>query len=64
MSTPYSRSISVVASSWTNSAIVVLPRPRAIWTIACTVSWSASLLGMSRMKEPSILIRSKGICFR
>ena len=50
-----------VASSWTYSAIVVLPRPRAIWTIACTVSWSASLLGMSRTKEPSILIRSKGM---
>ena len=64
MSTPYSRSISVVTSSWTYSAIVVLPRPRAIWTIALTVSWSASLRGMSWTKEPSILIRSKGICFR
>ena len=30
----------------------------------CTVSWSASLRGMSRMKAPSILIRSKGSCFR
>ncbi len=30
MSTPYSRSIRVVTSSWTYSAIVVLPSPRAI----------------------------------
>ena len=63
MSTPNSRSISVVASSWTYSAIVVLPRPRAIWTIAWTVSWSASLRGMSRTKAPSILITSKGMFF-
>jgi acyl-coenzyme A synthetase/AMP-(fatty) acid ligase len=37
MSTPYSRSICVVSSSSTNSAIVRLPRPWAIWTIV----WSA-----------------------
>ena len=58
------RSIVRVSSSSTNSAIVRLPSPRAISTIAFTVSWSASLRGMSRMKVPSILITSKGIFFR
>jgi len=38
---------------------------RAIWTIALDgVSWSASLLGMSRTNAPSILIRSKGMPLR
>ena len=64
MSTPYSRSISRRVLVLDELGDRRLPRPRAIWTIALTVSWSASLRGMSRMKAPSILITSKGIFFR